>query len=451
MNIESSKSDGIHILGGGPAGLSTGYYAQKSGLDFTIYEAGSEPGGNCRTLRLGDFLFDTGAHRVHDKDAEITDEIRNMLGDDLFEVSAPSEIYSEGNFFRFPLQLANLVNQLDAKTLLQIAYENVVKPRKQTVDTFGSFALNQYGPTLANLFLLNYSHKLWGVDPHTLSKEVSGGRLKGLDLANFIREILLGKRSRPEHIDGSFLYPKYGIGMVADAMYEAIGKGRIHTESRVSKLLHSGGRIDRILINDDTEVEVSSVVNTLPLTLSAKILDPSPPTDLLEAADAIKYRNLILCVFGLDRTRFSPNASLYFPDAELPFTRIYEPKNRSSFMAPEGQTAIVIECPCFDHDQMWSMPSEAVRNTVWKALQGVQVLKEREVVCFQMFRLPFAYPVLEVGFSEHVDRLVDYFQHFDNLHLTGRNSLFRYVHMHDLMRSGKELVDQLLIPFGEYA
>ena len=50
MNIESRKSDGIHILGGGPAGLSSGYYAQKSGVDFTIYEAGSEPGGNCRTL-----------------------------------------------------------------------------------------------------------------------------------------------------------------------------------------------------------------------------------------------------------------------------------------------------------------------------------------------------------------------------------------------------------------
>ena len=101
MNTESRKGDGIHILGGGPAGLSTGYYAQKNGLDFTIYEAGSEPGGNCHTLRLGDFLFDTGAHRVHDKDAELTDEIRNMLGDDLFEVSAPSEIYSEGSFFDF--------------------------------------------------------------------------------------------------------------------------------------------------------------------------------------------------------------------------------------------------------------------------------------------------------------------------------------------------------------
>ena len=43
MNTESRKGDGIHILGGGPAGLSTGYYAQKSGLDFKIFESGFEP------------------------------------------------------------------------------------------------------------------------------------------------------------------------------------------------------------------------------------------------------------------------------------------------------------------------------------------------------------------------------------------------------------------------
>ena len=71
---------------------------------------------------------------------------------------------------------------------------------------------------------------------------------------------------------------------------------------------------------------------------------------------------------------------------------------------------------------MWSMPSEAVAM-LYGRLCRVQVLEESEVVCSQMFRLPFAYPVFEAGFSEHVDQLVDYFQHFDNLHLTGRNSL----------------------------
>ena len=148
--------------------------------------------------------------------------------------------------------------------------------------------------------------------------------------------------------------------MIVDKMSEFIGSKRIRINSRVSRLVHSGGRLDRVVLNDDAEVEVSTVVNTLPLSLSAKMLDPPPPPELLAAANAVKYRNLILCVFGLDRPSFSPNASLYFPGAEFPFTRLYEPKNRSRHMAPEGQTAIVLELPCFREDAVWNMSAEGV-------------------------------------------------------------------------------------------
>ena len=433
----------IQILGGGPAGLAAGYYARKLGLDFLVFEAGTQTGGNCRTLRLGEFRFDTGAHRLHDKDPEVTREIRALLGDELAGVDAPSEIFCNGRFFRFPLQLGNLVERLDRGTLLRIAAENLRPKRRREAENFGEFALEQYGRTLADLFLLNYSEKLWGTDPHRLDAEVSGGRMKGLDLGGFIRETLLGKAGRPRHLDGSFLYPRYGFGAIVDRMSEFIGSGRIRLGSRVSRIRHSAGRFDRIILNGVTEVEASTVVNTLPLTLSARILDPPPPPEVLAAADAVRFRNLVLCVFGLDMPSFSPNASIYFPGAEFPFTRLYEPKNRSRHMAPEGQTAIVLELPCFAEDAVWNMPAGELRRSVWEALQRTGPIAEEEVVSFGTFRLPFAYPVLEKGLSEHVELLVAYFRTFGNLHLTGRSSLFRYVHLHDLFRAGKELAVRL--------
>ena len=443
MNTEQFKKSEVLILGGGPAGLSLGYYAQQLGLDFALIEAGSDLGGNCRTLRLGDFLFDTGAHRVHDKDPDITSDIKDLLGDDLCKVSAPSEIYSKGNFFRFPLQLRDLVARLDFTTLLKIVSENMHLKNRKSDGNFGTFAIGQYGETLANLFLLNYSRKLWGVNPYGLSTEVSGGRMKGLDLANFLRETLLGKSIRSDHLDGSFLYPKYGIGMVIDKMCGSIDSERILTNSRVNRLLHDEGRIKRVVLNSGEEFGISTLVNTLPLTQTIKILDPPPPSELMVLADSIKYRNLVLCVFGLDRCSFSPNASLYFPDEEFPFTRIYEPKNRSCHMAPEGKTAIVVECPCFESDQLWSMDRETIRELVWRALQNVQDIDEEEIVCFETFKLPFAYPVLEVDFSKNVEKLMNYLQSFSNLYLTGRSALFRYTHLHDLMRAGRELAREL--------
>ena len=444
------ESTNLHILGGGPAGLTAGYYAKKHGfLNFTIFEAGEHTGGNCRTLKIkNDFRFDTGAHRFHDKDPQVTAEVKNLLGDDLLQVAAPSEIFFEDQFYRFPLLLSDLVQKLEAKTLLKIAWEQLQIRHEKQVENFEAFAINQYGKTLAERFLLNYSEKLWGQPTYRLSTAISGNRLKGLDLRSFLRSVVLGTPQNPTHLDGSFFYPKYGIGMISDKLCEVIGAEHIKLQHRVNRLIHKDRRIERIIVNngvgqEDIEVPVSTVINTLPLTLSMRMLEPPPPPELCAVADTIRYRHLLLCVFCLNRDAFSPNASIYFPSKEFPFTRLYEPKNRSPHMAPEGQTVIVLELPCYNNDAVWNMQELELQTEVWRALQRVKPISQMEVIHYQAYRLPFAYPVLEVGFEENVARLVAYFETFENLYLTGRSSLFRYLHLHDLFKAGREVVERI--------
>ncbi|RKU20463.1 amine oxidase [Candidatus Poribacteria bacterium] len=433
----------IHILGGGPAGLATGYYAKKQNLNFVIYEAGEHAGGNCRTLQLDNFRFDTGAHRFHDKDPEVTAEVKHLLGDDLLRVDAPSEIFFQDKFYRFPLTLSDLVGKLETKTLLKIAWDKLRSGPGKQANNFKELALNQYGKTLAERFLLNYSEKLWGEPTHKLSTAISGNRLKGLDLWSFLRSTVFGTPQNPTHLDGSFFYPKHGIGMIPDKMCEFIGNEHVKLEHRVSRIIHRDGKIHRIVLNDDIEIEVDTVINTLPLTLSMRMLEPSPPPELRAIVDTIKYRHLVLCVFCLNRDSFSSNASIYFPSEEFPFTRLYEPKNRSLYMAPEGQTVIVLEIPCFTESPVWKLSEAVLRTEVWEALCRVKPLHSDEIIHYQSYKLPFAYPVLEVGFEENVKHLVNYFAQFENLYLTGRSSLFRYLHLHDLFKAGKEVIEQI--------
>lgn len=458
----------IHILGGGPAGLTTGYYAKKHGIsNFSIFEAGEHAGGNCRTLKIkgtdcqfrtsqsGDFRFDTGAHRFHDKDPQVTEEVKNLLGNDLLHVTTPSEIFFEGKFYRFPLLLSDLVEKLETKTLLKIAWEKLHNRQEKQAENFAEFAINQYGKTLAELFLLNYSKKLWGQPTHNLSTAIAGNRLKGLDLRSFLRSVVLGTPKNVTHLDGSFFYPKYGIGMISDKLCESIGEKHIKLKHRINRLIHKNGRIEHIIVNkgtntsgsttaqDNIEIPASIVINTLPLTLSMRMLEPAPPPELRALADTIKYRHLVLFVFCLNRDAFSQNASLYFPSKEFPFTRLYEPKNRSPHMAPKGQTVIVLELPCYSDDAVWNMSEAALQTEIWEALRRVKPLFPEEVIHSQSYRLPFAYPVLEVGFEEKVASLVAYFETFENLYLTGRSSLFRYLHLHDLFKAGKEVIERI--------
>ena len=442
--MNAMKKKKVHILGGGPAGLTAGYYAKKHNLNFNIYEAGTVVGGNCRTIKLGDYRFDTGAHRFHDKDPVATAEVKRLLGDDLLSVDAPSEIFYNDKFYRFPLELTDLIDKLGYRNLLNIAWDKLCSSSIRKIENFEALALRRYGKTLAKQFLLNYSKKLWGIPTHHLSTAISGNRLKGLDIRSFFRSTLFGSPKKPGHLDGTFFYPKYGIGMIPEKLFAYIGKENVKLQHGVSRIMHKNGRIERIILNDAVEIQTGIVINTLPLTLSLRILEPPPPSALVSIADNIKYRHLILCVYCLKGNTFSQNASLYFPSEEFPFTRLYEPKNRSPYMAPEAKTVIVLEIPCFRDEKVWQQSDRDLNKTVWEMLCRVKSLKEEDIVHFQTFKLPFAYPVLEVGYEEDVKRIVDYFKRFENLYLTGRSSLFKYVHLHDLFKAGKEVVEQIV-------
>ena len=47
---------------------------------------------------------------------------------------------------------------------------------------------------------------------------------------------------------------------------------------------------------------------------------------------------------------------------------------------------------------------------------------------------------MELGFEDKVRRIASSISSFENLSTTGRNGLFAYTHVHDMMKNGRELV-----------
>lgn len=177
----------LDILGGGIAGLAVGYFAKKQHLPFTIYEASETIGGNAITFRHEDFLFDSGAHRLHDKDASATMEVQQLLGTALKRINAPSQIHDRGKWIDFPLSPWNLLKRLGPLVFTMAGLEVIGTKIGRPVpgNSFESFALNTYGRTISERFLLNYSAKLWGRPCRELSPRISGKRLEGLNLKTF--------------------------------------------------------------------------------------------------------------------------------------------------------------------------------------------------------------------------------------------------------------------------
>ena len=76
------------------------------------------------------------------------------------------------------------MKNLKLSEILKIVVENFFNIFKANVEhkNFEELAYAKYGPTLSNLFLINYTEKLWGARANQLQTTISGNRLKNLNI-----------------------------------------------------------------------------------------------------------------------------------------------------------------------------------------------------------------------------------------------------------------------------
>jgi len=436
----------LDILGGGISGLAVGYYARLRGLPFEIFEADSAVGGNCRTIENNGFRYDTGAHRLHDRIPQVTRDLMHLLGADLLRIDVPSRIFYQGRYIDFPLSPINLVTKLGLRLSTRAAID-LLRARatpSRAQPSFESLTVHRYGRTIAEKFLLNYTQKLWGLPCSQLSSEIAGSRLQGLTLSSLLVELLLGKRAKTRHLEGSsFFYPRLGIGMLADRLGAQCGPEHIRVGARITRILHDSGRIRALEINGGEVIEVvGDVVSTLPLGLLVQLLDPRLPEAILALARGLRQRDLRLAVFFLDRPSVIANAAtIYCPDSAFAATRWYEPRNRSAAMSPAGKTSVVAEVPCQSGDPLWSLPDALFIQRMRDQFVRAGWIGGAEVVGSATHRMPHAYPVIDLESMAKRARILEALARLSNLRPTGRNGSFAYQLMHQVIAESRALVE----------
>ena len=435
----------IDILGGGAAGLAAGYFARKNELSYRIYEASNVTGGNCRTYEYKGFKFDSGAHRFHDKDPEMTREVLSLMGDEIMEVSAPSYISHNKRLIHFPITPANLLINLNPVTSISAIFSLLsAKFRGKEIKSFEDYAMQKYGKTISNLFLTNYSEKLWGGPTDKLSPKVAGSRLKDLNIKSILTELIFPNQ-KAKHLEGSFYYPKNGFGQLMKKITSYCGYENIELDSRVTKIFHSNDRIDAFETNNRTTRNTDYIVSSLPLSVLIRSLSPSPPEEIINTVNKLKFRHLKLICLCINKPQINKAATMYFPDRKFIFTRAYEPKNRCKSMAKPEMTSLALEIPYSFNDDVDMMDTNTLISRSKADLLKTGLIEADDIISSVVKEIPYAYPVLEKDYELHMDQLLRYLREFKNLYLTGRNGKFVYSWTHNMLKFGKEIIDDIII------
>src|SRR3954471_11091512 len=99
---------GLAILGAGPAGLTAADLAGRRGVQATLVEGDTMVGGISRTVERDGYRFDLGGHRFFTKFGPVQRLWEETLGADFLVRPRLSRIYHNGQFFSYPLTVADV-------------------------------------------------------------------------------------------------------------------------------------------------------------------------------------------------------------------------------------------------------------------------------------------------------------------------------------------------------
>lgn len=448
------------ILGAGLAGLSAALRLVRTGWKVTVLEADDHVGGLAASHTIktewGEFDYDNGPHRFHTTDQHVMDEAMGLIGNDIVWAARQSRIYLYGRFFHYPLQGGNVLKSLPPLVLAKAFLDYILVKLRNIVarkpdDNFENWVVNRFGRKLYDVFFGTYTEKTWGIPCNRISADWAAQRISLLSLWDTVKKTLFRSRDGnvPRTYVSKFFYPRRGgIGKLCERYTEEIRKAgsRVITDARVDEVHHNAGHITGVTVQlqgKRQRFDATQVISTIPVTVLAKLLAPKAPVDVVRSVDAMKHRSMIFVYMILARPTVTPDHWIYLPEQTLTTHRLSEFKNFSRESAPPDKTLLCAEITCDYGDAEWNMSDAELQALVVKDMGRLGLIRESEILKTFSRRERYAYPIYDLEYRAHRDRVLAHVNSIGGLLTTGRQGLFKYNNMDHSIGMGLAAADNL--------
>jgi protoporphyrinogen oxidase len=438
----------VVILGAGPAGLTAAYELMRHQVpSLTLEKDPRCVGGISRTEEHHGYRFDIGGHRFFSKSQEVEDFWTEILGDEMLTRARLSRIFYRGKYFDYPLKAGNAFLNMGPIETVRCILSYVwarVRPNRNP-KSLEEWVTNQFGHRLFTIFFKTYTEKVWGISTKELSADWAAQRIKGLNLTQAIRSALLPRRAGGTTGDDrsaviktlidEFRYPKYGPGQMWERVAQRLREGGniVALGQEVVAVRHDGGRVTSAAIRDRVtgqvrEVTGSHFISTLPIRELIHILEPAPPSEVVAAADQLKYRDFLTIAVVINRQHVFPDNWIYIHDPTVKVGRMQNFKSWSPYMTPDDRTTCLgLEYFCFEGDGLWASSDEELVALAKRELAQLGMCTPEEVLWGVVVRQPKAYPVYDDTYKQHLAVIRAWIEAtLPNLALVGRNGMHHY-------------------------
>ena len=282
------------IIGAGPAGLTAAYELSENGADVIVLEQDRIVGGIARTVEHKGYRFDIGGHRFFSKVPLINEWWTKILGDDFQPRSRLSRIHYNGKFFDYPLRPINALRGLGPVEAILIMASYVRARTFPTAEekSFEEWVCNRFGRRLFEIFFKTYTEKVWGRKCSEIGADWASQRIKNLNLAAALKDMVGGRNEDITTLIRQFHYPRLGPGMMWEKVTEILNERgvAVHLSRKVDKVNLADGLVSSVTTVDadgkKTTVPGGHFVSSMPIRELISAMNPAPPQPVLAAARA---------------------------------------------------------------------------------------------------------------------------------------------------------------------
>ncbi|HEM47329.1 MAG TPA: hypothetical protein ENO23_09840, partial [Alphaproteobacteria bacterium] len=361
-----------------------------------------------------------------------------------------SRIYYRGRFFDYPLKPVNALVGLGPIEAVRIGLSYLraqLMPAGREA-SFEDWVVNRFGRRLFEIFFKTYTEKVWGMPCSEISADWASQRIKQLDLVVAIKNALLGSVSTRDGdvvttLIEQFEYPRHGPGQMWERCTEILAdRGtKIVMGAEVTRLRHEGGRITSVVVeeNGHSEYEITAdhFVSSMPIRTLLRSLDPAPPSEVVAAAERLRYRDFLTVALVVDEPELFKDNWIYIHSADVHVGRVQNFKNWSPDMVPDpSKTSLGLEYFVHEGDELWTMADEDLIALASRECEILGLAPASAVVDGAVVRMPKAYPVYDGAYQEALATIRGHLAGIENLQLIGRNGQHRYNNQDHSMVTG---------------
>jgi protoporphyrinogen oxidase len=448
------------VLGGGITGIAAAYRLAKTGHHVIVIEKESAVGGLAGSVIRNGAIFDFGAHAFL-LDDNMTKGFYSIIPkQDLNVFKKDVQIKFGERYFQYPLDAIDILRKLSPSIVLLCLFDYAISKLRMsfgspTDDSAESWIINRFGKSLYKIYFENYTEKVWGLHPRFIAPSFTEERIPLLNLWTTIKSavkkgvagLLGGEKAGGTSGFIQLYYPRRGLPSFFHQLVNTIddNKGTIYLNSEIVDINLNGQKVKAVSLKNGTDVKTINcdyVVSTIPINDLVNSITPKVNSLVRTSANSLRFRALLFVNLMIRKEKIFNVQWIYFRNRI--FNRVSEMNKFSKELLPKGLSGLCAEITCDEDDDIWNANERQLCERVIEELVEEGFINQEDVIDAFVARKEHGYPVADLDYERNRKTLFEFVERIENLYITGRQGLFRYLQMDHCIKMGFSVAEHLM-------